>query len=242
MGYHTKHDIPNYWTYAKHFVLQDRMFESTASWSLPAHLYMVSGWSARCENHNPFSCVGTGKIPPSNNYIFAWTDLTYLLHKNGVSWRYYVVKGLEPDCEDDETLSCVQHASRRRRRHLEPASLVRHGRRTASSATSSRSPASTRRRRGHPAGRLVDRAVEPRERAPVRRASAQGQSYVTSLINAVMRSPQWNSTAIFLAWDDWGGFYDHVVPPDGRPARIRHPRARDVDQPVRQEGYIDHQT
>ena len=40
-----------------------------------------------------------------------------------------------------------------------------------------------------------------------------GQSYVTSLINAVMSSPDWNSTAIFLAWDDWGGFYDHVVPP-----------------------------
>ena len=28
-----------------------------------------------------------------------------------------------------------------------------------------------------------------------------------------MRSPDWSSTAIFLAWDDWGGFYDHVVPP-----------------------------
>jgi len=28
-----------------------------------------------------------------------------------------------------------------------------------------------------------------------------------------MRSPDWDSTAIFLAWDDWGGFYDHVVPP-----------------------------
>ena len=40
-----------------------------------------------------------------------------------------------------------------------------------------------------------------------------GQAYVTSLINAIMQGPNWNSTAIFLAWDDWGGFYDHVVPP-----------------------------
>ena len=40
-----------------------------------------------------------------------------------------------------------------------------------------------------------------------------GQAYVTSLINTIMRSPDWNSTAIFLAWDDWGGFYDHVRPP-----------------------------
>src|SRR5262249_50707880 len=46
MGYHTKSDIPNYWSYASNFVLQDHMFEPNASWSLPAHLFMVSEWSA----------------------------------------------------------------------------------------------------------------------------------------------------------------------------------------------------
>ena len=46
-------------------------------------------------------------------------------------------------------------------------------------------------------------------RAPV----SFGQSYVTSLINAVMRSSDWASSAIFVSWDDWGGFYDHVRPP-----------------------------
>ena len=40
-----------------------------------------------------------------------------------------------------------------------------------------------------------------------------GETYVTSLINAIMRGPDWSSTAIFLAWDDWGGFYDQVTPP-----------------------------
>ena len=48
MGYHTGREIPNYWAYAKHFVLQDHMFEPNASWSLPAALFMVSGWSATC--------------------------------------------------------------------------------------------------------------------------------------------------------------------------------------------------
>ncbi len=48
MGYHNGADIPNYWTYARDFVLQDHMFESVDSWSLPSHLYMVSGWSAKC--------------------------------------------------------------------------------------------------------------------------------------------------------------------------------------------------
>ena len=43
---------------------------------------------------------------------------------------------------------------------------------------------------------------------------ATGQAYVTNLINTIMKGPDWDSTTIFLAWDDWGGFYDHVVPPD----------------------------
>ena len=42
---------------------------------------------------------------------------------------------------------------------------------------------------------------------------SDGQAWTTSLINAVMQGPDWDSTAIFLSWDDWGGFYDHVVPP-----------------------------
>jgi phospholipase C len=47
MGYHDAREIPNYWTYASDFVLNDHMFEPVDSWSLPAHLYLVSGWSAR---------------------------------------------------------------------------------------------------------------------------------------------------------------------------------------------------
>ena len=39
-----------------------------------------------------------------------------------------------------------------------------------------------------------------------------GQAYVTALINAVMQGPTGSRTAIFLSWDDWGGFYDNVAP------------------------------
>ena len=68
-----------------------------------------------------------------------------------------------------------------------------------------------------------------------------GQSYVTSLINAVMRGPDWDSTAIFLAWDDWGGFYDHIVPPtvDQNGYGLRVPGL--VISPYAKRGYIDHQ-
>ena len=67
MGYHTQGDIPNYWAYANDFVLQDHMFEPNASWSLPAHLFMVSEWAAFCtQENNPSSCVnGTQSNPPA---------------------------------------------------------------------------------------------------------------------------------------------------------------------------------
>ena len=52
-------------------------------------------------------------------------------------------------------------------------------------------------------------------------------------MNAVMRGPDWSSTAIFLAWDDWGGFYDHVRAAVRRRQRLRLPGAGHRDQPVR---------
>ncbi|HLL80080.1 MAG TPA: alkaline phosphatase family protein [Ktedonobacteraceae bacterium] len=74
-------------------------------------------------------------------------------------------------------------------------------------------------------------------------ASVQaGQDYVTGLINTIMKGPDWKSTAIFLAWDDWGGFYDHVVPPtvDENGYGLRVPGL--VISPYAKQGYIDHQT
>jgi len=69
-----------------------------------------------------------------------------------------------------------------------------------------------------------------------------GQTYVTTLINAIMSSPAWDSTAIFLSWDDWGGFYDHVAPPtvDVNGYGLRVPGI--VISPYARRGYIDHQT
>ena len=56
-----------------------------------------------------------------------------------------------------------------------------------------------------------------------------------------MQSPDWDSTAIFLSWDDWGGFYDHVVPPhvDENGYGLRVPGI--VISPYARQGYIDHQ-
>jgi phospholipase C len=69
----------------------------------------------------------------------------------------------------------------------------------------------------------------------------RGQAYVTGVIDAIMRSADWDSTAIFLSWDDWGGFYDHVKPPtvDSSGYGLRVPGI--VISPYAKRGYIDHQ-
>ena len=63
---------------------------------------------------------------------------------------------------------------------------------------------------------------------------------MTAIVNAAMKSPDWASTAIFLSWDDWGGFYDGVQPPrvdqNGYGLRV----ARIVISPYARRGYIDH--
>jgi phospholipase C len=71
---------------------------------------------------------------------------------------------------------------------------------------------------------------------------SDGQAYVTRLVNAIMRSRDWKSTAIFITWDDWGGFYDHVPPPqvDENGYGLRVPGI--VISPYARHGYIDHHT
>src|SRR5262249_16513560 len=94
MSFHDSRELPNYWAYASDFVLQDRMFASINSYSLPTHLGLVSGWSARCTRFaDPSSCYDEPNAPANPSAAtrpdYAWTDLSYLLHKAGLSWGYY---------------------------------------------------------------------------------------------------------------------------------------------------------
>jgi phospholipase C len=259
MGYHTASDIPNYWDYAKQFVLQDHMFEPNASWSLPEHLFQVSEWSAFCTQHNnPSSCTNALQapgLPPGNATlrkagianttppIYAWTDLTYLLHKQGVSWGYYVVTGTEPDCENDAAVSCAPVRQNAKTpgiwNPLPYFDTVKNDGQLGNITSVDKFYAAAK------AGTLPSvswvvpsGAVSEHPPSPV----SFGQTYVTSLVNAVMRSPDWKSTAIFLAWDDWGGFYDNVkpVPVDENGYGLRVPAI--VISPYAKRGYIDHQT
>ena len=115
MGYHTDAEIPQYWAYAKNFVLQDHFFQSSPSWSLPNHMYLASGWSANCTSPlDPFSCVSDAKMafhkfgrPRAKSLTMPWTSIAWLLDNAKVTWKYYLSPGDRPDCADVAGLVCA---------------------------------------------------------------------------------------------------------------------------------------
>jgi phospholipase C len=253
-GYHTRADIPNYWSYARDFVLQDRMFEPVKSWSLPSHLYLVSLWSAYCTRHNdPMSCRNApahpaqppgGPNPSPRRPDYAWTDLTYLLHKHHVSWRYYIFKGVEPECETNTRASCAPVTQGPRTNPVwNPLfyfDTVRNDHQLRDIQSLNGFFAAVHKGRLPAVSWIVPNNVVSEH--PHSALVSRGQTYVTGLINTIMQSRVWRSTAIFLTWDDWGGFYDNVVPPhidlDGYGLRV--PGL--VISPYAKRGYIDSQT
>jgi phospholipase C len=252
MGYHDWREIPNYWDYASAFVLQDHMFESDSSWSLPEHLYLVSGWSARCtKKADPMSCHSAVENPvsppggPGNTTgkkpDYAWTDLTYLLHKYKVSWRYYVDKGAQPDCPNSAMFCAPVPQNARRPGIWNPLrwfDTVRQDQQLGDIAGLNGFFNALKRNRLAAVSWIVP-ADKVSDHPPA--LITKGQAYVTGLINSIMRSKAWPSTAIFLCWDDWGGFYDHVKPPvvDDQGYGLRVPAL--VISPYAKRGYVDHQ-
>ena len=177
--------------------------------------------------------------------LYSWTDLTYLLHKYHVSWSYYVQRGVQPDCDDNPDQTAAGCAPRAQGagtpsiwNPLPAFSDVKADHQLGdvknlsafyAAAAHGRLPAvswitPTQANSDHPPANL-----------------AVGQAYVTNLVNTIMRGQDWRSTAIFLTWDDWGGFYDNVVPPraDQNGYGLRVP-ALAISAYARQ-GYVDHQ-
>ncbi len=233
MGYHVQSDIPNYWAYAQNFVLDEHMFEPVHSWSLPSHMYEVSAWSATCSQpKNPMSCVGTDQpaVRTATSVPYGWTDLTWLLHKKGVSWAYYLDHGAQPGSTSGVPIiwnplpGFVDVHADGQAGKVQP--LANFFSQVSAGTLPSVSWISPNNRDSEHPPALI----------------STGMAYVTKIINAVMSNPTiWNSSAIFLSWDDWGGFYDHVNPlphqPDSLGYGIRVPAM--VISPYARAGFID---
>ena len=205
----------------------------------------------RCIGRHGVQLEGTEQPSPNDPALpsalqrcidFAWTDLTYLLYENNVSWGYYVTTGAEPDCEDDD-VECDPVAQGpgtpgvwnplpyfdtvKQDGQLDNIQDVSNFYEAAKNGSL-------------PAVSWVIPGKNESEHAPA--SIDDGQAYVTGLINAIMQGPEWDSTAIFLTWDEWGGFYDHVQPPkiDKNGYGLRVPGL--VISPYAKQGYVDHQT
>lgn len=255
MGYHTAAEIPNYWAYAQHFVLQDALFEPVPSYSLPAHLHMVSEWSASCKNGVLSTCkTSTSPGQPGASVTpYPWASMFQLMDSKGVSWKYYIANGTEPDCSDGSMTCPPAELTPTSNSYWNPAIGFGWVRAQGSAYLAAHIPTADVYLQDIAAGTLpqvswIIPSDDYSEHPPY--TLMAGMDYTTALVNAVMRSKYWYNTAIFIFWDDWGGFYDHVQPPTPAPGTADYgygmrvpgimisPYARKNSQGL--PGYIDH--
>ncbi len=215
MGYYDGRDLPAYWEYARRFTLADRFFSSFAGPSLPNHLYAVA---AQADG------VLTNRVAPGIRFDFP--TLPERLSAAGISWKCYDgspgPRGFLP---------------------LDPL----RGFRDYATSTALRSGIVPTRdlfrdlRAGTlPAVAWIFPSVEESEHPPM--DIRTGMWYVATVVNALMKSPYWSTSVLVLTWDEYGGFYDHVRPPnpDDQGYGLRVPAI--VISPYARPGFVDHAT
>jgi phospholipase C len=236
MSYRDSREIPNYWAYAENFVLQDHMFAGTTSYGLPAHLELLSGWSAECSGANPFSCANELSMGEQSSTPDAWTDLTYLLSRAGVSWGYYAYEpaGAAATCGETLPKSDTPSMWNPLPCFLTVTQDGQLGNIKNIGDFYTQAAAGTLPSVSWVAPNWI---VSEHQSYPV----SAGQAFVTGVINAVMQGPDWASAAIFVSYADWGGYYDHERPPvvDSQGYGLRVPGW--MISPYAKAGLIDHQ-
>jgi phospholipase C len=253
-------DLQPYFQMAEQYTFADRMFQTNQGPSFPAHQYIISGTSAPTAHsnlfaaENPTGSLVAGCIAPPNTRVllinpsgqesssqypcFEHPTLTDLLNMKGIRWRYY-----SPVAGSIWTApNAIQHMCGP---NAEPPNATE----CLGTDWTKNVVLSTPQ---NPAPVLTDIAkqqlpsvswVIPRgassDHSQVNDGS--GPSWVAAVVNAIGNSPYWSNTAIFITWDDWGGWYDHVPPPKPRNSYeygFRVPLI--VVSPYARRGYISH--
>jgi phospholipase C len=235
--------LPNYWRWAEEFVLFDNVFASAHGPSFPNHLYTIAAQSGGARDNprrpdffsNTFGCDApeqqlvevvdsegvVERVPPCFDFLTEGD----LLNRAGIPWAYYAAQ------EDQNGYIWSAYAAIRRyredperwQRHMFPVDDVVGAIRT---------------------GRLPPITwITPRYQLSEHPefSFCHGENWSTVVIDAIMRSPMWEHTAIFLTWDDYGGFYDHVPPPqvDRMGMGIRVPMI--LISPFARRGLVSHE-
>jgi phospholipase C len=207
----TESDIPNYFALARYFALGDAMFSSLTGPSFPNHLYTVGAQSAGAIN-NPANSGGKWgcdsddgslvQVMDTNGAVtrqypcFDFETLVDRLESAGLTWRYYapnegqsgyIWSALDAIAHIRLTDLWLQHV-------VPPSQFIQ-------DATNGQLPNVS----------WIVVGSGNSEHPPA--SSCVGENWTVRQLNAVMLGPQWDSTAVFLTWDDFGGFYDHVPPP-----------------------------
>ena len=233
-------EVAPYWTLARNFTLGDRMFQSNSGPSFVAHQYMIAGQSGGASENPSGPIWGCGAAPDSRVALvgpngsdlpgvfpcFDYQTMGDLLDAANITWRYYA-----PGANSDPyfVLSAYQ--------------AIRHiffGPDWNSNVVSPETKVLTDIQNGQLA--QVTWIVPALNNSDHPGAPPLGPEWVASIVNAIGKSEFWDSTAIFISWDDWGGWYDHVPPPqiDAMGLGFRVPVI--VVSPYAKHGYVSHVT
>jgi phospholipase C len=237
---YNENDLPNYFTYARNFVLADAFFSSLKGPSFPNHLYTVGAQSGGAIN-NPSNGQGRwGCDSPVNSRVqtldeddkfgsiypcFDFDTLADRLEERGLSWKYYA---------PGEGMSGYIWSALDAIRHIRLTSLWQlHVVPTEQFVLDARNG-------DLPAVSWLVTSAGQSEHPPA--SVCVGENWTVEQVNALMEGPAWNSTVVFLTWDDFGGFYDHVPPPvaDNFGFGPRVPLL--IISPWARRGYITHTT
>ena len=249
-------DIPNYWNYAQNYVLFDEFHTAVLGPSFPNHLFTLGAWANNVVDNpaggvlNAWGCDGGSATvtqvqsltTPDNGYsrgqkitpCFDYNVLPDLMNNAGLTWKYYSPPIGSSGGQWNE-LDAIRH--------------IRYGPQWATNAVVPDNQFYIDAAGTNGAYLAnVSWLVEPTNKSGHPPSSfCADENTVVGLVNAVMNGPQWNSTAIFITFDDWGGFYDHVPPPyfaTNASGDLTGPGFRTpllVISPYAKQGHISHQ-
>jgi phospholipase C len=243
MGYYDGRDIPNYWEYAKHFTLCDGFFSSIMGESLTNHLYSVAAQSGdMIEGAESLEEVEEMRHDPGG---FSFAAIVNMLNRSKVTWKYYVETSPPKPGEKTppDVLWYLLHPDPKKFSLWNPLPAFKSVREKSASMADLvdlQEYFGDLRKGTLPQVSWIVPAWDDSEHPP--EPPRQGMWYVTKLIDALMQSPYWKNSVIFLSWDDYGGFYDHVQPPfvDAFGYGPRVPCI--IISPFAKSGYISHET